>query len=103
MQCSYGVRIETPFGILEMFSIRRKLRIWSYLLKKSVIENFIFCAVSSSDLIKIYKHLHCYETSARGVQTNPFYYHTVKTWNELPEIATLAKNINMFKTKLNEV
>ena len=26
--------------------IRRKLRIWSHLLKKSLIENFIFCAVS---------------------------------------------------------
>ena len=26
--------------------IRRKLRIWSHLLKKSLIENFIFCAVT---------------------------------------------------------
>ena len=25
--------------------IRRKLRIWSYLLKKSLMANFIFCAV----------------------------------------------------------
>ena len=25
--------------------IRRKLKIWSHLLKKSLIENFIFCAV----------------------------------------------------------
>ena len=25
--------------------IRRKLRIWSHLLKKSLLENFIFCAV----------------------------------------------------------
>ena len=25
--------------------IRRKLRIWSYLLKKPIMENFIFCAV----------------------------------------------------------
>ena len=25
--------------------IRRELRIWSYLLKKSLMENFIFCAV----------------------------------------------------------
>ena len=24
--------------------IRRKLRIWSHLLKKSLMENFIFCA-----------------------------------------------------------
>ena len=26
--------------------IRRKLRIWSHLLKKSLMENFIFCVVS---------------------------------------------------------
>ena len=28
--------------------IRRKLQIWSHLLKKSVMENFIFCAVSET-------------------------------------------------------
>ena len=27
--------------------IRRELRIWSHLLKKSLIESFIFCAVTS--------------------------------------------------------
>ena len=27
--------------------IRSKLRIWSYLLKKSFVKNFIFCAVTS--------------------------------------------------------
>ena len=30
--------------------IRRKLRIWSHLLKKSLIENFIFCAVLTLSL-----------------------------------------------------
>ena len=38
------------FSIKDFFSkcdqIRRKLRIWSHLLKKSLMENFIFCAVS---------------------------------------------------------
>ena len=29
--------------------IRRKLRIWSHLLKKSLMENFIFCAVNNND------------------------------------------------------
>ena len=29
--------------------IRRKLRIWSHLLKKSSVENFIFCAVYASE------------------------------------------------------
>ena len=37
------------FSIMDFFSkcdlIRRKLWIWSQLLKKSLIENFIFCAV----------------------------------------------------------
>ena len=37
------------FSITDFFSkgeqIRRFLRIWSHLLKKSVMENFIFCAV----------------------------------------------------------
>ena len=37
------------FSIKDFFSkcdqIRRKLRIWSHLLKKSLIENFMFCAV----------------------------------------------------------
>ena len=37
------------FYIKDFFSkcdqIRRKLRIWSHLLKKSLMQNFIFCAV----------------------------------------------------------
>ena len=37
------------FSIKDLFSkcgqIRRKLRIWLHLLKKSLMENFIFCAV----------------------------------------------------------
>ena len=45
------------FFIKDFFSkyvqIRRKLRIWLQLLKKSLMENFIFCAVKkSSNLIK---------------------------------------------------
>ena len=37
------------FSIKDFFSkrdqIRRKLRIWSHLLKKSLMENYIYCAV----------------------------------------------------------
>ena len=37
------------FSITDFFSkfdkIHRKLRIWSHLLEKSIMENFIFCAV----------------------------------------------------------
>ena len=31
--------------------IRRKLRIWSYLLEKSLMENLIFCAVCSMPIL----------------------------------------------------
>ena len=31
--------------------IHKKLRIWSHLLKKSLMKNFIFCAVSHPDLV----------------------------------------------------
>ena len=38
------------FSMKDFFSkcdqIRRKLRIWSHLLKKSLMENFLFCAVT---------------------------------------------------------
>ena len=38
------------FSIKDFFSkcdkIRRKMRLWSHLLKKSLMENFIFCAVT---------------------------------------------------------
>ena len=40
------------FSIKDFFSkddqIRRRLQIWSHLLKKSLMENFIFCAVLSA-------------------------------------------------------
>ena len=43
------------FSIKDFFckcdQIRRKLRIWSHLLKKSLMENFIFCAVSVINLV----------------------------------------------------
>ena len=46
---SYGTAQEMKFSIKDFFSkydqIRRKLRIWSHLLKKYLMENFIFCAV----------------------------------------------------------
>ena len=48
------------FSIKDFFSkcdqIRRKLRIWSHLLKKSLKENFIFCAVTYQHRFMI-KHL----------------------------------------------
>ena len=44
-----GTAQKMNFSTMDFFSecdqIRSKLRIWSYLLKKSLIEDFIFCAV----------------------------------------------------------
>ena len=44
------------FYIKDFFSkcaqIRRKLRIWSHLLKKSLMQNFIFCAVHEQGIIR---------------------------------------------------
>ena len=44
-----GIEQKIKFSIKDFFSkwdqIHRKLQIWSHLLKKSLIENFIFCAV----------------------------------------------------------
>ena len=57
------------FSIRDFFSkcdqIRSFLRIWSHLLKKSLMENFIFCAVETSvkDIIlkisikQLYEHI----------------------------------------------
>ena len=46
--CCYTAQ-KMKFSIKDFFStcdqIRKKLRIWSHLLKKSLMENFIFCAV----------------------------------------------------------
>ena len=38
--------------------IRRKLWIWSHLLNKSLMENFIFCAVPSTDLSFFKSRIH---------------------------------------------
>ena len=47
-----GIEQKMKFSIKDFFSkwdqIHRKLQIWSHLLKKSLIENFIFCAVKNS-------------------------------------------------------
>ena len=47
------------FSIKYFFSkcdqIRRRLRIWSHLLKKFLIENFTFCAVSFHITTRLYK------------------------------------------------
>ena len=47
------------FSIKDFFrkfdQIRRRLRIWLHLLKKSLMENFIFCAVCDRSKNKFHK------------------------------------------------
>ena len=53
------------FFIKDFFSkcdqIRRKLRIWLHLLKKSLVENFIFCAVAFMQYVAILLKITCLE------------------------------------------
>ena len=37
---------------MRILLLRRMLRIWSHLLKKSLMENFIFCALQPENLIE---------------------------------------------------
>ena len=51
IQINKGITVQkTKFSIMDFFSkcdqIRMKLGIWSHLLKKSIMENFIFYAVN---------------------------------------------------------
>ena len=49
VQLKFDTAQKMKFSITDFFSkydqIRRELRIWSHLLTKSVMENFIFCVV----------------------------------------------------------
>ena len=40
---------DVSMNVLSTKAITVKLRIWSHLLKKSLMENFIFCAVSNNN------------------------------------------------------
>ena len=52
----YDVSIKNFFSKCKQ--ICRKLRIWSHLLKKSLMENFIFCPVELREFFKISKQDH---------------------------------------------
>ena len=43
------------FPIKDFFSKLRKLRIWSHLLKKFLMENFIFCAVAITYYVYLFQ------------------------------------------------
>ena len=82
------------------------------------------------DMIELWKHFHSYDNitlplkfqrnsrisrkhgfqliwnkpkdGIRGIQTNSFYFRTVKTWNNLPRVVVDANNLNIFKTQLDK-
>ena len=56
-----------------------------------------------------YIYVHCYQITwnrpkdgAHGVQTNSFYFRTANRWNNLPTKVVEAKNIDTFKSRLDE-
>ena len=57
LQYYYVTAQKMEFSIKDFFikcdQIRRKLQIWSHLLKKSLMDNFIFCAVCSLATMKL--------------------------------------------------
>ena len=59
------------FSIKDFFSkykqIRSFLRIWPHLLKKSLMENFIFCAVFRFKLTSENEHTECMERMECGL------------------------------------
>ena len=83
------------------------------------------------DMIEMYKHFHAYDKNTlsstfehqtrtsrrhnfqvvwkspkdgvRGLQTNSFYYRTMKTWNNLPTEVVNASNLELFKRRLDQL
>ena len=74
-RCSFRLSHTTQkmkFSIKDFFrkcdQIRRKLRIWSHLLKKSLMENFISCAVLGSCMLS-----HIYRETSRDHKQECFF------------------------------
>ena len=69
------------FSIKDFFSkfdqIRRKLRIWSHLLKKSLMENFIFCAVFVQTTARIKDTFFDYGYKLAGVSQGKYHYNVI--------------------------
>ena len=59
ISCLFYTTQKMKFSIKDFFSkcdqIRRKLRIWSSLLKKSLMESVIFCAVLVAEVAEIFR------------------------------------------------
>ena len=94
---------------ISLVNVTGKLRIWSHLLKKSLMENFIFCAEKPVSFRAIYFCIHirksihytifcsdetCYGRKAQSIKTNHLIHDiclvhlssTSKTWGLQPHL-----------------
>ena len=55
------------FSIQDFFSKCDQIRIWSHLLKKSWMENFIFCAVFFKAYFKVFCRVDFFDVTAKNV------------------------------------
>ena len=70
------------FSTKDFFNLRRKLRVWSHLLKKSLTENFTFCAVITASLLKEVCHDVRMEAILRKLTGKRFEQRTANTLDE---------------------
>ena len=82
---------KVKFSIMDFFSKceqnRRKLRIWSHLLKKSLMENFIFCAVATDVFFHFGNTWYCSNKTvilslSRFLSSRLILHTIMKTWLE---------------------
>ena len=91
------------FSIKNLFSkddqIRRKLRIWSHLLKKSLMENFILCAVD----VPLYKEGRNSSNKHPPSCFMPFKSITFATVSYLQQIVNLSIGILLYPSRQKSV
>ena len=58
------------------------------------------CVRGTRHPLQLYQNMA--KDGARGVQTNSFYYRTVRPWNELPSQVVTADTLNSFKNRFDK-
>ena len=91
------------FSVKHLFSkddqIRRKLRIWSHLLKKSLMENFILCAVD----VPLYKEGRSSSNEHPPSCFMPLKSITFATVSYLQQIVSLSMGILLYPSRQKSV
>ena len=87
--------------------IRRKLRIWLHLLKKFLMENFIFCAVTCPHMepsLRSMNHTLTYGTTVHNMNHVVIWNYTaqyepsVDTWNNSAHYKTICQHVESCST-----